>query len=89
MEFTTEQDNLFNIIEDPSNEKENPFSSYNITSTPSKISTDLSSNSKKEIYDSDFSNFFHDSENLRKYYYKKQNKKILLKKNKTKKKKKK
>ena len=81
MEFTTEQDNLFNIIEDPSNEKENPFSSYNITSTPSKISTDLSSNSKKEIYDSDFSNFFHDSENLRKSYYEKLNSKILLKNN--------
>ena len=78
MEFTTEQYNFLHIIDDTSNEKEIPPSSYNTTAISSKISTEISLNSKKEIYDPDFSNFFRDSESLRKTYYEKLNSKNIL-----------
>lgn len=78
MEFTSEQYNFLQIIEDSSNEKEIPSSSYNHTATPSKISTEISLNSKKEIYETDFSNFFRDSESLRKSYYEKLKSKKLI-----------
>ena len=58
MEFTTEQYNFLHLFEDTSNEKEIPPSSYNTTAISSKISTEISLNTKKEIYDPDFSNFF-------------------------------
>lgn len=78
MEQSIEKINFLTLLDKEIAEKDNRPNSFAQYTTTSKNSTEVSVNSKRGIDDTDFSNFFRDSQSLRKTYYEKLLSKSLL-----------